>query len=176
MKIQNKILASFLEKKNNLITKGRDLSKQIAPIEAEIEELEKEEREITEKVECPEIVDEAKALAEKIDKDVEQLEALYQKLQEEKIAAIPKDLKDKHSSLIEQRKKLTEDRLKVGEEIEALKTKYLPILHKRVKKHLPSKYHDIETAVLDENGDVEITFFSHLDAFKKQFVANSKQG
>ena len=74
MKIKNEILAGFLRKRREHVERGRALSKEIDAITAEIEDLQKQEREITEGVKCEETIAKAEKLAKKIDKDIEKLE------------------------------------------------------------------------------------------------------
>lgn len=173
--IKNKIVAQLLEKKDSEISKGRLLSKDIEKNNKRIEELKKIERDITEKVECKELIEEATALAGEIDKKYEILNELYEKVRAEKIKAIPDDVRKEHESLIETNKKIEKQRQRHGEAVQKIKEKVVPTIQKKVAPDLPSEFHDIGTAKLNKEGDVEVEIFSHIDEFKKKFRERTKQ-
>lgn len=175
MIIKNKLLAQYLAKKDAKIVEGRALSKEIEKLEKQALKFEEKERKITEKVECKETIAEAMTLAEKIDEDVKKLEELQNKVREEKLAAIPADLRKDHEALLEEKKKLEKQRGKIGMEIERIKEKLVPQLHKKVVPQLPSEFHDIETAKLNKDGDIEVTIFSHVEKYREQFLKRKKQ-
>lgn len=168
--IKNKVLAQLLAKKDKEVLAGRELSKEIEANDKRIEELKKIERDVTEKVECKEAIEKATNLAGEIDKQYEVLNALYEEVRAEKIKAIPDEVRKEHEELIETNKKLHKKRQKHGEAVQKLKEKIVPTVQKKVLPQLPSEFHDIGTAKLNEDGDVEVEIFSHIDEFRKNFT------
>lgn len=172
--LKNQLMASLLRKKDEAVQEGRKLTKKLSKIEKEIDDCRKAEHKITKAVTCDDIIEKAEALAKKIDEDVEILESYQVEMRERKIAAIPPKLKDRHEKLLQERKRLEKKRAKLGEQIEKIKEKFVPWLHRRMEKKLPTEFHDIETAKLNKNGDIEVKVFNHLDSFRDNFIARRK--
>lgn len=172
--IKNPTMATLLKRKDKAVKEGREISKQLAALDKKLEELRVKEHEITKAVACDDLIEEAEILAKKIDEQMVVLEDIYNKVREEKVAAIPPAIKDKHETLLQEQKRLEKKRAKLGEEIQKVKDKFVPWLHKRVAKDLKSEFDDIETAKLNKDGDIEVHFFNHIDSFKTTFRSRRK--
>lgn len=167
LKIQNKKILEYLKQKDLLVRQGRGVSEEIEKIEAEIAELDTKEKEFTTACEPKELLDEGKASQEEINRLIEKLQAVSEKIKDEKINSIPKEMVEKHYKLRDTKEKLERERNKIALKIQKIKDKVIPMIQKSVVPHL-KEYDDIEKAeVVDD--EVVVTIFNRLEEFKKQF-------
>ena len=167
LKIQNKKILEYLKQKDLLVHQGRGISSEIEGVESAIAELDKVEKEYTTACEPKELMDEGKILQEEINKLIEKLQTVSEKIKDEKINAIPKEMVEKHYQLRDKKEKLERERNKVALKIQKIKDKVIPMIQKSVMPHL-KEYDDIEKAeVVDD--EVVVTTFNRLEEFKKQF-------
>jgi len=166
--IENKRVHDYIVQKDELVTIGRGISKDIDAIDVRIKRLEEKEKRITGKVKPPqELVDKGEALVKEVTKLNTELTKIADEINNSKLAAIPEDMKQEHLQLFKDKEKLERERNKIALKVQKIKDKLIPIIQKEVKPLL-EKYDDIETAKT-KDGKVVIETFNHLEDFKKKF-------
>jgi len=169
--IEDKTLIKWLAQKDELVKDGRKISKEIADIEKRIEELSKQEMELTGKVEPKELIKEGNELREKINKDVKKLEKISKAIYAEKMKAIPDDMRKEHLALSDKKEKAEKERNKMALKVQKIKDRAIPKIQKYVtKENFLDEYEDLLTADL-KGGKVVVEKFSHLDDWKRQWAA-----
>lgn len=162
----NKIL-NFLRQKDDLVQQGRSISEEIEKIEAEIADLDTQEKVYTTACEPKELLEEGKALQEQINELILRLQKVSEKIQDEKINAIPKEMVERHYKLRDSKEKKERERNKIALKIQKIKDKVIPLVRKAVIPHL-KEYDDIERAEVVEN-EVIVNTFNHLEEFTRRF-------
>jgi len=166
--IEGKKLHDLIVLKDSIVAEGRAKSKEIDGINIKIKRLENKEKRITSKVKPPkELTDKGDAIVKQVTKLNVELTKIANAINESKLEAIPKEMKDEHMQLMKDREVLERDRNKLALKVQKIKDKVVPVIQKKVKPLL-EKYDDIETARA-KDGKVEISTFNHLEEFKKKF-------
>lgn len=171
--IENKKLHDWIVQKDELVSEGRKIQTEIERIQKGIENYEKKEKEITGKI-IPrkELTDEGDELARGIESTMKRLEELGRMIEQEKLDAIPKSIKEAHQTLLKERQEKERNQAKIALKIQKIKDRVVPLIQKEVKPLL-KEYDDIETAKV-KDGKVIINTFNHLEDWKRVF--KSKQG
>lgn len=165
--IANKQLRKLLGDKDELVTKGRNISSKIEKVEKQIEDMKVLQRKYTDECNPDWLINQGDALQKEINGKIEELEAIGEEVQKLKIAAIPKEHVSKYETLKAEKEELERERNKVFLKVQKIKDRAVPIIQAEVKPKL-SKYEDINTA--DIKGDViVVTTFSHLEDWKAKF-------
>ena len=99
---------------------------------------------------------------------MKRLEVLGKLIEKHKLDAVPKELKDKHFTLMAKKEKLERDRNKIFLKVQKIKDRLIPLVQKLVRPLLKEKYDDVETAKAI-NDKVYINTFNHLEDWKKKF-------
>jgi len=167
MQLTNKKILNLLTEKDELVSQGRQVSKEIEKLEYKIKNCEDRERAITLKVEPKELGDKAEALKKEINDKIKIFEKLADDIVKEKLKAIPTELEKKHKDLMAEKEKLERDRNKLALKVQKIKDKVVPLIKKEVEPLL-KEFEDIETVEV-KSGVAEIKVFSHLEEFKKNF-------
>lgn len=173
IKIKNKKLVTLLLEKDKLVKEGRAISVEMEKIEKDINKCEDKEKAITAKVNPTELVKQADAMQEEINTKIKQFEEIANEITKIKLAAIPKDLEQKHRDLMSTREKLERDRNKIALKIQKIKDRVIPVIQEKVVPML-KEYEDISTADV-KDGEVVVTTFSHLEDWKKAFEERRKK-
>lgn len=162
-------LVKYINDKDALVTEGRKITREIEGLDKKIKSFEDKEKIITAKVKpSAEIEARGEALAEEINRKIKELESLGKEIEEQKLSAVPTEMKDEHLDLLKQKEKLERDRNKIALKIQKIKDRIIPIVQKEVKPLLKTEFDDINTAQV--KGDkVVITTFNHLEDFKSKF-------
>jgi seryl-tRNA synthetase len=173
IKIKNPQLLKWIKEKEDLVIKGREISKEIEAVMNECSEYEAEEKKITANVKPKELGKKAEALKKEINKKIKEFEKLAEKIRDEKLKAIPKEIKTKHERAMEKKEELERNRNKLALKIQKIKDRMVPIIHQEVKPHL-KKYEDIQSA--EAVGDeVVVKIFSYLKDWKKAWDERKKK-
>jgi len=174
MQITDQKIVKLLTDKDELVKLGRETSKKLEKLEYKIKILEDREKAITAKVEPVKLGDRAEALKKEINDKIKEFEKIASDIVKEKLAAIPKDIEDKHKALLKEKEQMERDRNKIALKVQKIKDKVVPMIKKEVEPNL-GEYEDLESATI-KNGVVEVKKFSHLEEFKAQYKkANPKK-
>lgn len=168
IELNNKKLHDYIVEKDRLVGVGRGITRDLESLELKIQGFEKKEKIITAKVVPPkELTDKGDEIVKQVTKLNEELTKIAVKINKSKLDAIPKEIKESHLKLLDDRDNLERERNKVALKVQKIKDKVVPIIKKEVKPLL-KQYDDIETAKT-KNGKVIINTFNHLEEFKKKF-------
>lgn len=165
---ENKKLHDLIVEKDDLVTGGRKISREIERLDIKIKRFEEKEKRITAKVIPPkELTDSGDALVKQITDLNVDLTKIANQINKSKMDAIPKEMIDEHRELLKQKEVLERDRNKVALKVQKIKDKIIPIVQKEVRPLL-KEYDDIETAKT-QDGKVVISTFNYLEDFKAKF-------
>jgi len=166
--LDNQRLHDYIVEKDAIVKAGRGISRQIEDIERRVKAFEEKEKKITAKIVPPqELVDKGDALVKQITALNTELTKIATEINDSKLSAIPKEMKDEHMALLKEKEQLERDRNKMALKVQKIKDKIIPVVQKVVKPLL-KEYDDIETAQT-KDGKVVIKTFNYLDDFKKKF-------
>jgi len=166
--LENRRVFDYITQKDELVTEGRKISGEIDKLEVKIKRFEIMEKRVTGKVIPPkELTDRGDDLVKQATKMEQEIEEIVQKINDFKLEAVPKEMKEKHLALLKDREVLERDRNKIALKVQKVKDRLIPIIQKEVKPLL-GEYDDIETAKA-KDGKVEISTFNRLEEFKKTF-------
>lgn len=172
IKIDDPKIIELIRQKDEEVKKGREVSKEIDVIQKEIDELTEKEMKITAKVEPKELVEKGEKIKEEINVKIKELEEIAQKIREAKLDAIPKDMEKRHLKLNDKREKLEQKRNKIALKVQKIKDRMVPKIQKIVKPQL-EEFEDLMTAELKDEV-VEVEVFNHVDEWKSQWKAQQK--
>lgn len=169
IEFKNPKLAKYILDKNAILLDGKKVVKEIETLDRKIKVFEDKEKVITAKVKpSAEIEARGVKLVDEINAKTKELEALGKEIEEQKLAAVPEEMKTEHLDLLKQREKKERDLGKLALKVQKIKDRMIPIVQKEVKPLLKTEFDDIETA--EVKGDVVvIKTFNHLEDFKAKF-------
>ena len=98
---------------------------------------------------------------------MKRLEELGNLIEQQKLDAIPKDIKTAHQALMKEREELERERNKIALKVQKIKDRVVPLIQKEVKPLL-KEYEDIDTAKT-KDGKVTINTFNHLNDWIRAF-------
>ncbi len=181
--LENKKLHDWIVEKDKIVDEGRKNENVIQKIEKEIKVFEEKEKEITGKIQPKqELIEEGDRLAKSIEGTMKSLEKIGQKIEQDKLDAIPKDMKEKHQALLKEREEKERIRNKLALKVQKIKDRIVPLVQKEVKPILRIEkivqidigaYQDIETARA-KDGKVIINTFNHLEDWRNVFRSKTK--
>lgn len=168
IELTNKKLHDLVVLKDELVWNGRAISQTIEDKEKKVKAFEEKEKKITAKIVPPkELTDKGDSIALQIGKLSDELDAIAKQINDSKLEAVPKEMKEEHMQLLKEIEGHERDRNKIALKVQKLKDKMIPILKKEVQPLL-GEYEDTET-VKAKDGKVLVTVFSYLEDFKKRF-------
>lgn len=178
IEINNKKLHDHIVAKDALVSEGRSISLKIENIDIKVKRLEDKEKIITGKVLPPkELTDRGDEVTLQISKLSDELDKIAKQINDSKLEAIPKDMKEEHLTLLKDKEVLERDRNKIALKVQKIKDKVVPLIQKEVAPLIKKeriveidmgRFDDIETAKT-KDGKVIITTFNHLEDYKKKF-------
>ncbi len=169
IKLKNIKLVTLLTSKEELVKDGIKITKELEALEAKVTSYENKEKMITKRVKVsPELEEKGNVLAKEINEKIKALDVIAKEIEDIKLAAVPKDMKEAHLALMKKREVLERDRNKIALKIQKIKDRVVPIIKKEVKPLLQNEYDDIETAKVVD-GEIVIETFNYLEDFKKKF-------
>lgn len=167
IKLKNKQIAKYLKEKDDLVTKGRAISVELEELDKKIDANNKKQLEITAKVDPKELVKEGEALQKKINKDLETLNEVGNKIMKAKLDGIPEEVKKEFFVLKTEHESLEKERNKIALKVQKIKDRVIPIIQRECKPQL-SEYEDIESTEI-RGDNVLVKTFDHLEEFKAKF-------
>ena len=171
--IEDKTVIKLLTEQDQIVSDGREVSKEIDALQKEIDKLTEKEMKLTAKVEPQDLIKRGDELKEVINKHIAELEEVAQEIKKQKLAAIPKEIQDKHLKLNSDREKLEVKRNKLALKVQKIKDRLIPKLQKHTKGHL-EEFEDLLSAEL-KDGKAVVEKFSHLTEWKRMWnEKNSK--
>lgn len=176
--INNKKLTDWIVMKDELVTKGRSISKEIEKIEKKTHTFELMEKRLTGKIVPPkDLTDRGDAIVKEVTKLQTELTKIANEINKSKLDAVPEKMKNEHLQLLKDKEVLERDRNKVALKVQKIKDRIVPLVQKEVKPLICAekiqmvdigKFDDIETAKV-KDGEVVISTFNHLTDFMAKF-------
>ena len=166
--IKNDKLKDLLVKKGALIETGRATSIEIEVIEKQMEEIDKKVQEEEAKVDISDLNDVQKAIGERVDKAIKEMQVVKQEIFNRMNEQVPHELHEKYEELKKRKEELETERNKVALKAQKYNDKIIPMARESMKPHLTEQYDDYDTLFL-ENGEVYATIFNHLVDWKANF-------
>lgn len=165
--IEDAKLISIKEKIDATVAEGRKKSIEIDETQKRIDELTEEEMKLTAEVEPQDLIERGDQIRDKINDLIKDLELVAEQMKEQKLAAIPEEMKEEHLKLNDKMEKLSEERNKLALKVQKLKDRLIPKIQKVAKKEL-GEFEDFLSAEL-EDGKIVVKKFSHLEEWKKRW-------
>lgn len=173
VKLENEKLRNLLEEKEGLVIMGQDLTADIETKEAELKKIDEEIQVKEKEVDISDLLEKAKLITEEFNAVVAKMEA-HKKTTFERIKAqVPAELYTQYTDTEKAKKKIEEDRNKIGLKIQQKKDKIIPLTRKLMKSHIQNEYEDYDSIRI-ENGEIVSTIFNHLEDFKLRFASRKK--
>ena len=170
IELDNKKLYDLLKQKEELVEEGIQITNQIEAKEKIVKKLQDKEKMITGGVKPdPVLKAEGDALAKTFEDALKRLEEIGKAIEAKKMEAIPQEMLDEHKGHLKEIEKMERERNKLALKIQKIKDKVIPMVQKEVKPLLSDHYDDINTAKIVKD-KVVITFFNHLEDWKRKFV------
>ncbi len=167
--LENKKVHDFIVAKDTLVAEGRKISQKIEDTEKQIAAFEEKERKITAKVIPPkELTDRGDTVVKEMMKHEDELNKIGKQINDFKLEAVPKEMKESHIKLLKEKEVLERDRNKIALKVQKLKDRIVPVVQKAIKPLLKDEFDDVSTAKA-KDGKVIIETFSWLEDWKKQF-------
>lgn len=176
--VENKKLHDWIVTKDKLVDEGRANEKLIEAIEKQIEDFKKQEQEITSKITPdPKLVEEGDRLAKEIEGVMKRLGEIGNLIEQGKLDAIPKDMIEKHRTLLKEKEEKERVRNKIALKVQKIKDRCVPLIKGEVKPFLKAKklkeidigrFNDIETATT-KDGKVNFRLYNRLEEFMSKF-------
>lgn len=166
-------LKELLEKKQELILAGREVSVEIEDLEAEMDKVDKEIQELEKTVDLSDLKSKSDEITEKFNRVLEEMELVKTVTYERIKAKIPGDIITKYENLKTLKSEKEKERNKVALRAQKIKDKIIPLGQKLLKPSLTEEYDDCNGVEL-ENGELVGTIFNHMDDFRKRYAEKQK--
>lgn len=168
-------LKKLILEKNDMILEGRSISEQIDTLEKEMSEINDKIVAEEEKIDVSDIMEKGKKLGEQMKVLLKKMDKLKKQVYERKKAGISKELIASFEEKENAKKELESKRNKIALKVQKWKDRIIPMGQRLAKPHLQNEYEDYETLMLDENGNIIVKIFSHLEEWKERFKKNKYQ-
>lgn len=165
--IINKKLREYLQEKDSLVTKGRQVSQKIEDVEKLIAINDEKQKYITSQVEPRELIEEGEKIKLELNPLIIELEKLSELILKAKLDAIPKDVVEEYHALKKEKDDLETERNKLFLKVQKIKDRAIPMIQKHIQPQLEN-FEDIDTAELDGE-KIVVSCYDALDEWKKKF-------
>jgi len=163
VKLEHPKLKGWIEQKDELIQQGRKMSGEVDLISEAMESINKKLVAEEQKVDVKDLVVKGEEL-------VKQLEGLQKQIYQRVRENTPQELRDQYELLEKQKAEKMTELNKLGHKVQKVKDKIVPLVQKLGKPHLETMYEDLNTTKLDEDGNVVLEIFDHLEEFKSNYA------
>jgi hypothetical protein len=169
--LDNPKLYSLLEQREVEFKNINKVLKELNILEIKIKRLEEKEKMITSKTIPPkELIEKGDTLVKQITDMNKEVVKIADQIEEFKLNAIPKEIKEQHQQLMKEREEKERERNIIALKVQKFRDKYIPLIRKEVKPML-KEFEDIESAQI-KNGKILIPVFDRLEEFKRKFRRN----
>lgn len=171
--LQDEKMKKFLTEKSLLVTTGRGISEEIEKLEAEMQEIDNQMKEIEKTVDISEFVEREKEISAKVDVAIQEMDQVQKEIRDKMIATIPPELGARYEEIKTKKEQLENDRNKVALKVQKYNDKIIPFGRKLMKPHLEDNFDDYETIGL-EDGEIKAVIFNHVEDFKTAYNKRKK--
>lgn len=166
--LENDKLKKLLTEKAELITTGRAKSVEIEKLEAEMEILDNQMKEVQKSVDISDLKEKGNLISERMEVCIKEMKDLETEINTRLKEKSPTELIEKYDTTKTQKEELETERNKLALKAQKFNGKIIPLGQKAMKPFLENKYEDFETIQI-ENGELVATIFSHLNDFEVNF-------
>jgi hypothetical protein len=165
--IKNARLLEMMKKKDALVVEGRKVYKELDRKQKRIAQLEEREKKLTQKM--PTMHEDR---MKKIKKEVERLMKEYNTLHEEAVKdkqeKIPAKIADEHLALLDKKKKLEEEHMKIARQVQKYKDRLLPKIQEACVQYL-EETEDLGTAQIKRD-TIAVQVFDPVQEYKEKII------
>lgn len=167
-------LLNLLTKKGGLIEQGRAKSEEVEKVEKEMAVIDEQIQELEKQVPTDDIDAEAKEVTEAFNAVMQKMGDVKKRLGERMKTGIAPDVIALYEAKKKEKEALEAERNKFAMKVQQVNDKIIPMTRKLMAPYLQDKWEDCGTMEL-KDGKIEATIFSHLDDFEKAFEKKRKK-
>jgi len=171
--LDNDKLKELINKKGELVEKGRAKSREIEKLEEVMAKTEKELMKAEKKVDLKEFVKDNKAITKRMEACIKDMDKQKKKIYDKIKKETPQELRDKYDEAEKSKEKLENERNKIALKAQKFNDKIIPLGRELMKTHLQDEFEDYDTMMI-KDGEIKATIFSHLEDFKIRFNKKRK--
>lgn len=168
-KLESEELKGLIEEKAKLVNEGRGVSNEIDNLEAEMEATEKQLMAEEKKVDLTEFHKKEKSITRRMEKCIKDIDAIKQAIYAKVKAETPQELRDKYDATKKLKEEKETERNKIALAAQKYNDKIIPLARELMKSFLKDEYEDYDTVMLNKEGEITCSIFSHLNDFKVNF-------
>ncbi len=168
IKLDNEKLTKLVAEKGVLITEGRKVSEEIEKLEVEMQEIDKQLKELEGAVDLTEFHNKEKEISDEVQKCIDRMNEVQKEIYAKLKESIPEDFGTKYDALKNKKENLENDRNKIALKAQKYNDKIIPLGRKLMKPYLEDHFDDYDSIRLEGN-EVVCTIFNHLEDFKQNF-------
>jgi len=173
LKLENEKLKGLIEKKGELVDKGRNKSREIEKLEKEMIEIEEKLKEEENKVNLKEFIKKEKEITKRMEKCIKDINKIKKEIYAKIKAETPQELRDEYDKTKKLKDSKEIERNKIALKAQKYNDKIIPLSRKLMKPFLEDEYEDYDTIMI-KDGEMICTIFSHLEDFKINFNKKRK--
>lgn len=168
IKLSDAKLKKLLAEKAELIIAGRAKSAEIEKLEAEMEILDNQMKEVQKSVDISDLKEKGNLIGERMEVCIKEMKELENEINTRLKEKSPIELLEKYDSTKTQKEELETERNKIALKAQKYSGKIIPLGQKLMKPFIEDEYEDYDTIRI-EDGEIVATIFNHLEDFKTNF-------
>lgn len=168
VELDNNKLKDLLEKKGELITKGRGISEEIEQLEAQMQAVDEELVAAEKEIDISDIDMDAQSITDRFNALKAEMDEVNIKVAKRLSEQVPQELKDKYDEMKKKKDELETERNKVAIKAQKYNDKLIPITRELLKPFLVDEFDDFGSVTV-ENGIIKGVIFNHVDDFKEAY-------
>lgn len=173
IELESDKLKNLLIEKSELVTSGRLMSQDIEIVEADLQEIDNQMKELEKTVDITEFQAEESEITKRMEACIAEMEGIQSRIKAKMIEKIPKELGDRYDELKNKKESLETGRNKIALKVQKYNDKIIPLGRKLMKPYLVDNFDDYETIMI-EDGVIKATIFNHLEEFKTSYNKKKK--
>lgn len=170
IELNDEKLKTLLEKKGELITKGRAISEKIEYIEKKMKEIDDKLVEAEKEIDISDIDANAQDITDRFNALKAEMDAVNKAVRERLSEKVPQELKTQYDVLKKELDELETDRNKIAIKAQKYNDKIIPTVRGLMKPHIVDEFDDYG-AVKIENNKIIGEVINHLEEFKTNFIS-----
>ena len=168
IKLNDVKLKKLLTEKAELITKGRAKSTEIEKLEAEMEVIDNQLKEIEKSVDISDLKAKGALINERVEQCIKEMKEIEAEIKVRMKEKSPTELVEKYDTIKKTKEDLETERNKIALKAQKFNGKIIPLGQKLMKPFLEDTYDDYDTIQL-QDGEIQATIFNHLVDYKNNF-------
>jgi phenylalanyl-tRNA synthetase alpha subunit len=166
--IEDAKLKKLLTEKAELIVMGRAKSTEIEKLEAEMEILDNQMKEVQKSIDISDLKEKGNLIGERMEQCIKEMKDLETEINARLKEKSPTELLEKYDTTKTQKEDLETERNKIALKAQKYNDKVIPLGRKLMKPYLEDSFDDFDTIRI-EDGEIVASIFNHLNDFKTNF-------